>query len=101
MKIIRLSDIATAEDHNYNRFLGGGFFSKLEKILNEVFGFGEEVADHGLSPAEKTVKDNRKRIQEEIERRKNGGYLSGEDEEIFRKAPAAARLYRVAFLQTN
>lgn len=61
-------------------------FSKLEKILNEVFGFGEEVADYGLSPAEKTVKDNQKRIQEEIERRKNGGYLSGEDEEIFRKA---------------
>ncbi|MDR4891628.1 MULTISPECIES: cysteine peptidase family C39 domain-containing protein [unclassified Chryseobacterium] len=41
-------------------------FSKLEKILNEVFGFGEEVADHGLSPAEKTVKDNHKRIQEKI-----------------------------------
>jgi len=36
-------------------------FSKLEKILNEVFGFGEEVADHGLSPAEKTVKDKQKK----------------------------------------
>lgn len=46
-------------------------FSKLEKILDEVFGFGEEVADHGLSPAEKTVKDNNKRIQENIERRKD------------------------------
>ncbi|MGE8512910.1 MAG: hypothetical protein ACN6N7_09450 [Chryseobacterium culicis] len=46
-------------------------FSKLEKILNEVFGFGEEVADHGLSPAEKTVKDNHKRIQEKLERRKD------------------------------
>ncbi|WP_343640916.1 cysteine peptidase family C39 domain-containing protein [Chryseobacterium sp.] len=39
-------------------------FSKLEKILNEVFGFGEEVADYGLSPAEKTVKDKHKRIRE-------------------------------------
>ncbi|MDQ1856701.1 hypothetical protein [Chryseobacterium sp. WLY505] len=42
-------------------------FSKLEKILNEVFGFGEEVADHGLSPAEKTVKDKNKRIQEKLD----------------------------------
>ncbi|KAB1231865.1 hypothetical protein [Chryseobacterium viscerum] len=42
-------------------------FSKLEKILDEVFGFGEEVADHGLSPAEKTVKDKQKRIQEKLD----------------------------------
>ncbi|MBP1166433.1 MULTISPECIES: hypothetical protein [unclassified Chryseobacterium] len=32
------------------------------------------------------AKDKQRRIQENIERRKNGGYLSGEDEEIFRKA---------------
>ncbi|WP_312510612.1 hypothetical protein [Chryseobacterium culicis] len=46
-------------------------FSKLEKILDEVFGFGEEVADYGLSPAEKTVKDKHKRIQEKLERKKD------------------------------
>lgn len=37
------------------------FLFQLIKILNEVFGFGEEVADHGLSPAEKTVKDKKKK----------------------------------------
>ncbi|MGV2452953.1 UNVERIFIED_CONTAM: toxin glutamine deamidase domain-containing protein [Ralstonia mannitolilytica] len=46
-------------------------FSKLEKILNEVFGFGEEVADHGLSPKQKMAKDKQKRIQEEIDKKKN------------------------------
>jgi len=25
-------------------------FAKLEKVLNEVFGFGDEVADHALTP---------------------------------------------------
>ncbi|MDR3024205.1 zincin-like metallopeptidase toxin domain-containing protein [Chryseobacterium sp.] len=44
-------------------------FSKLEKILNEVFGFGEEVADHGLSPKQKKAKDKQRRIQEKIERK--------------------------------
>ncbi len=44
-------------------------FSKLEKVLDEVFGFGEEVANHGLTPAEKRVKDKQKRIQEKIERK--------------------------------
>ncbi len=40
---------------------------QLIKILDEVFGFGEEVADYGLSPAEKTVKDKNKRIQEKLD----------------------------------
>ncbi|MCL1667211.1 hypothetical protein M2T82_03955, partial [Elizabethkingia ursingii] len=31
-------------------------FQKLEKFLNEIFGFGEEVADHALTPAERRVK---------------------------------------------
>ncbi|MDN5476622.1 MAG: hypothetical protein L0G39_06815, partial [Chryseobacterium sp.] len=31
-------------------------FSKLGKVLDEVFGFGDEVADHALTPAEKRVK---------------------------------------------
>lgn len=44
-------------------------FSKLEKILNEVFGFGEEVADYGLSPKQKMAKDKQKRIREKIERK--------------------------------
>ncbi|KAB1231863.1 zincin-like metallopeptidase toxin domain-containing protein [Chryseobacterium viscerum] len=44
-------------------------FSKLEKILDEVFGFGEEVADHGLSPKQKRAKDKQKRIQEEINKK--------------------------------
>ncbi|WP_426481198.1 cysteine peptidase family C39 domain-containing protein [Chryseobacterium sp. R2ACT005] len=41
-------------------------FSKLEKILNEVFGFGEEVADYGLSPKQKMAKDKQRRTQEKI-----------------------------------
>lgn len=45
-------------------------FSKLEKILNEVFGFGEEVADYGLSPKQKMAKDKQKRIQDKIEEKK-------------------------------
>jgi predicted double-glycine peptidase len=49
-------------------------FSKLEKILNEVFGFGEEVADHGLSPKEKRAKDKQKRIQEKL--KKNNKVIS-------------------------
>ncbi|AYZ14498.1 hypothetical protein EGY05_22370 [Chryseobacterium arthrosphaerae] len=44
-------------------------FSKLEKVLDEVFGFGEEVADHGITSAEKRVKDKQKRIQETINRK--------------------------------
>ncbi|EQB93066.1 hypothetical protein C874_16895 [Elizabethkingia anophelis 502] len=26
-------------------------FQKLEKLLNEIFGFGDEVADHASTPA--------------------------------------------------
>lgn len=38
-------------------------FSKLGKVLDEVFGFGDEVADHALTPAERRVKDkNRRRL---------------------------------------
>ncbi|OPC01939.1 hypothetical protein BAS10_18525 [Elizabethkingia meningoseptica] len=32
-------------------------FQKLEKLLNEIFGFEEEVADHASTPAERRVKD--------------------------------------------
>jgi len=31
-------------------------FKDLEKFLNEVFGFGEEVADSALTPPEKKSK---------------------------------------------
>lgn len=61
-------------------------FSKLGKVLDEVFGFGDEVADSALTPAERRVKDKNKRRQERLDRKKNGGFLPGEDEEIFRKA---------------
>ncbi|WP_260262901.1 ADP-ribosyltransferase [Elizabethkingia occulta] len=35
-------------------------FQKLEKLLNEIFGFGEDVADHALTPAERRVKERQK-----------------------------------------
>ncbi|MGC5746443.1 hypothetical protein [Chryseobacterium sp. NFX27] len=44
-------------------------FAKLEKILDEVFGFGDEVADHALTPAEKRVKDKNRRRQEKLDRK--------------------------------
>ncbi|OPB88639.1 hypothetical protein BB020_03135 [Elizabethkingia occulta] len=31
-------------------------FQKLVKLLNEIFGFGDEVADHASTPAERRVK---------------------------------------------
>ncbi|EQB93068.1 hypothetical protein C874_16905 [Elizabethkingia anophelis 502] len=34
-------------------------FQKLEKLLNEIFGFGDEVVDSALTSAEKRVKDNK------------------------------------------
>jgi len=45
-------------------------FAKLEKVLDEVFGFGDEVADHALTPAERRVKE-KKRVQQERLDRKN------------------------------
>ncbi|WP_288790908.1 YwqJ-related putative deaminase [uncultured Elizabethkingia sp.] len=35
-------------------------FQKLEKLLNEIFGFGDEVADHASTPAERRVKERQK-----------------------------------------
>ncbi|MYY27071.1 ADP-ribosyltransferase [Elizabethkingia anophelis] len=34
-------------------------FQKLVKLLNEIFGFGDEVVDSALTSAEKRVKDNK------------------------------------------
>ncbi|MDN5395059.1 MAG: hypothetical protein L0G07_00155, partial [Chryseobacterium sp.] len=45
-------------------------FSKLGKVLDEVFGFGDEVADHALTPAEKRVKEKNRRRQEKLDRKK-------------------------------
>lgn len=44
-------------------------FSKLGKVLDEVFGFGDEVADHALTPAEKRVKEKNRRRQEKLDRK--------------------------------
>lgn len=54
--------------------------------MDEVFGFEDEVADHALTPAEIRVKDKKRKLQDKLAREKNGGFLPGEDEEIFRKA---------------
>ncbi|SFN66954.1 hypothetical protein SAMN05421594_3750 [Chryseobacterium oleae] len=45
-------------------------FSKLGKVLDEIFGFGDEVADHALTPSERRVKEKQKKIQKKIEQRK-------------------------------
>ncbi|WP_288377025.1 hypothetical protein [uncultured Chryseobacterium sp.] len=70
----KITKVITAAENTLNRIIefirmilsefkkgAKEIFSKLEKILDEVFGFGEEVADYGLSPAEKTVKDKYKK----------------------------------------
>ncbi|KFF22366.1 hypothetical protein [Chryseobacterium sp. JM1] len=46
-------------------------FSKLGKVLDEVFGFGDEVADHALTPAERRVKEKNGRRQEKLDRNNN------------------------------
>ncbi|MBB4806735.1 hypothetical protein HNP38_002031 [Chryseobacterium defluvii] len=47
-------------------------FSKLEKFLDEVFGFGGKVSDNALTPAEKRWKDKQRKIQEKLERKRKG-----------------------------
>ena len=49
------------------------FFKDLEKIINEIFGFGEEVADHGLTPSEKSYKDKLKAQKERLETKNRRG----------------------------
>lgn len=46
-------------------------FKDLEKLLNEIFGYGEEEGDHDLTKGEKNWKERQKRIQETIDRKKN------------------------------
>lgn len=46
-------------------------FAKLEKVLDEVFGFGDEVADHALTPAEKRVKRKREEVEKKLEAKKD------------------------------
>lgn len=45
-------------------------FKDVEKIINEIFGFGEEVGDHVLTPSEKRYKDNLKK--DEVRRKCKG-----------------------------
>ena len=44
-------------------------FGKLNKIIDEIFGFGEEVGDHALTRAEKRWKEKQKAQKERIERK--------------------------------
>ncbi|KMQ69930.1 hypothetical protein ACM39_02500 [Chryseobacterium sp. FH2] len=60
-------------------------FVKLEKFLNEVFGFGEEVADNALTPAEKRVKAKNKAQAERLERRKNRSEKKKQERELERR----------------
>ncbi|WP_123982203.1 hypothetical protein [Chryseobacterium sp. G0201] len=46
-------------------------FAKLESFIDEVFGFGEKVGDHALTPAEKRWKDKHRKIQKKLERKKD------------------------------
>ncbi len=46
-------------------------FTDLNKFIDEVFGFGEDVADNALTPKEKRWKDN-KATKAERQARKNG-----------------------------
>ncbi|KMQ69928.1 hypothetical protein ACM39_02490 [Chryseobacterium sp. FH2] len=44
-------------------------FTDLKRFLDEVFGFGEEVADNALTPLEKRVKAKKKAQAERLERK--------------------------------
>ncbi|AZA52914.1 hypothetical protein [Chryseobacterium sp. G0201] len=46
-------------------------FAKLKSFIDEVFGFGEKVGDHALTPAEKRWKDKHRKIQKKLERKKD------------------------------
>ncbi|CAI9680502.1 hypothetical protein [Elizabethkingia anophelis] len=46
-------------------------FQKLEKILNEIFGFGDEVVDSASTPAERRVKEQQKAQAERVEEKRN------------------------------
>ena len=46
-------------------------FQKLEKLLNEIFGFGDEVVDSTSTPAERGVKERQKVQQKRIEEKRN------------------------------
>ncbi|MDQ0066686.1 hypothetical protein [Chryseobacterium lathyri] len=58
-------------------------FAKLKKILDEVFGFGDEVADHALTPAERRVKDKNRRRQERLDRKKTSLQRKKQRKELF------------------
>ncbi|AQX87186.1 hypothetical protein I6H88_10255 [Elizabethkingia bruuniana] len=44
-------------------------FQKLEKLLNEIFGFGDEVVDSASTPAERRIKRKQDRIKKRLERK--------------------------------
>ncbi|OPC01936.1 hypothetical protein BAS10_18505 [Elizabethkingia meningoseptica] len=46
-------------------------FQKLEKLLNEIFGFGEEVADHASTTAERRVKKKEERRLRKLDENNN------------------------------
>lgn len=46
-------------------------FQKLEKLLNEIFGFGDEVVDSASTSAERRVKERQKVQQKRIEEKRN------------------------------
>ena len=45
------------------------FFKDVEKLLDEIFGFGEDVSDHALTPSEKRYKDRLKKDEVRRKRR--------------------------------
>ncbi|WP_326981780.1 hypothetical protein VUJ46_16300 [Chryseobacterium sp. MYb264] len=52
-------------------------FAQLEGILDEIFGFGEKMGDHALTPSEKRVKEKvearEKRLNEKTSSKKKLG----------------------------
>jgi len=65
-------------------------FAQLEGFIDEIFGFGEKVGDHVLTPAEKRVKEKQRKIQEKLERKKKGrkGKYNLEEVDILGSKPA-------------
>ena len=55
-------------------------FARLEKWLDEIFGYGQKVGDNALTEAQKSARDKQWKIQEAIDMKKNGSYLPDADE---------------------
>jgi hypothetical protein len=58
-------------------------FAKLRKVLDEVFGFGEDVATHSRTKAEQRWENKQKKKQQKLERKKAAPQRKKRRQELF------------------